>query len=131
MVVNGAHTDEQLRSDLLIRRPAGYPARDLRLLRGEFGVGSARGVTPPGVPAGREEFPPRSLGECFAAHRHEELVRELELLPRSAAKALSAQPLPVEQVRAGKFQQGPGPLEPFSRFAVVGVGCVVIDDQRA
>ena len=50
--------------------------------------------------------------------RDEQLVGDAQLLARVDAPALAAQPLAVEQVRAGELRPQPGAAEPLDRLAV-------------
>jgi hypothetical protein len=48
-----------------------------------------------------------TLGECFHADRGEQVVGGAELRARIGTPALAAQPLAVEQMRAGEFRTQP------------------------
>ena len=54
-----------------------------------------------------------ALGERLHPDRDEHLVRRAELLARVDASALAAQPLSVEQMRAGELGTQPGAAQPL------------------
>jgi hypothetical protein len=55
-------------------------------------------------------------------------VRGAQLDPRVGAAALAAQPLAVQQVRAGKLGPEAGAAEPLGRLAVQPLGVVADAD---
>jgi hypothetical protein len=57
-------------------------------------------------------------------------VRGTQLPARVDAPALAAQPLPVQQVRAGQLRPQPGPAQPVDRLAVQLVGGRPAAQQR-
>ena len=72
-----------------------------------------------------------ALGERLQADRVEHRVGGAQLLARVHAPALAAQPLAVEQVRAGELRSQPGPAEAVDRVAVRAVGGLALAHQRA
>jgi hypothetical protein len=57
-------------------------------------------------------------------------VRGAQLLARVTAAALAAQPLAVEQVRAGQLRADPGAAEPLDRLEIPALGAGVVAEQR-
>ena len=68
--------------------------------------------------AGRRQLDAGPLGERLHPDRRELVVGRAELCARVDATALAAQPLAVEQVRAGEFGAEPGAPETLDRLAV-------------
>jgi hypothetical protein len=58
-------------------------------------------------------------------------VRGAQLRPRLGPAALAAQPLAVQQVRAGEFGPKAGAAEPVGRLAVPALGVLAVAEQRA
>ena len=81
--------------------PSRASSGDLRLLRGELaacvGCALARRL------AGGEQLARGALGERLGAHRREQLVRGAQRLARVDPPVLAAQPLAVEEMRAGEI----------------------------
>jgi hypothetical protein len=73
---------------------------------------------------------PRALGERLHADRVQHVVGRAQLPARVDAPALAAQPLPVQQVRAGQLRTQPGPAQPVDRLAVELVGGRPAAQQR-
>jgi hypothetical protein len=84
-----------------------------------------------GVLARGPKLAPGPCGECLHAYRVEHAVGRAQLLARLAAPPLPAQPLPVQQVRAGKLRTMPGAAEPADCFAIVSLGGLSLAEQRA
>jgi hypothetical protein len=91
--------------------PSNQPAavaselRDVPLLRGELVVRLDGALAHP--LASGLQFDAGTLGECFHADRGEQVVGGAELRARIGTPALAAQPLAVEQMRAGEFRTQP------------------------
>ena len=68
--------------------------------------------------AGGQQLVPGALGEAVRAHRQERLARDAQLLARVDPPALAAQPLAVEQARAGELHAHAGAAEALDRLAV-------------
>src|SRR5206468_3471495 len=115
--------------------PSNQPAavaselRDVPLLRGELVVRLDGALAHP--LAGGLQFDAGTLGECFHADRGEQVVGGAELRARIGTPALAAQPLAVEQVRAGEFRTQPRTTQPLDRFAIQALGGLALAQQRA
>ena len=72
--------------------------------------------------AGGEQLAAGAFGERLASHRGEHLVRGAQLLAGVEAAALAAQPLAVEEMRAGQLGAHAGAAEPVDRLAVQALG---------
>jgi hypothetical protein len=70
-------------------------------------------VALPGGLAGGQELAAGSFGECLHAHRIQHLVSGKQFLPRLTTASLPAQPLAVEQVRAGQLGPDPRVAQPL------------------
>ena len=111
-----ARAEEQLGADLRVREPVGRQPRDLRLLRRQL-VERLDGALAHRL-AGGQQLAAGALGERLHAHLGEHLVRGAQLLAGVDAAVLAAQPLAVEQVRAGERHADAGAAEPLDRLAV-------------
>src|SRR2546430_14983050 len=99
MVVDSGRAEEQLGGDVPVGGSGGGQPGDLSLLRGELRavlVGASHRVL-----AGGGQFGAGSPGEAAGAHSLEALEGGAELIAGVAPAPLAAQPLPVEQARAG------------------------------
>ena len=88
------------------------PSRASRAMSASCGVSVVIGVSTRALAhrlAGGDQLPARALGERRHADRGEHVVGGTQLLARMDAPAFAAQPLPVEQVRAGQLRTQPGP----------------------
>ena len=96
------------------------PSRASRAICRSWAVRSSCGAGCPlsDVPAGRLKFLARALRERLHPDRGEHLVSRAQLLARVHPAVLAAQPLTVEQVRAGELGPQLSPAEPLDRFAV-------------
>src|SRR4029077_17676678 len=110
-----------------VRQTVAGQSRDLGLLRSQLAAGLDGALT--GGLAGGEQLAAGPLGERPDAHRAQLLVGGAELRARLAAAALAAQPLPVEQVRAGELCADPGPAEPCDGLAVERLGVLAVAEQ--
>ena len=72
-----------------------------------------------------------ALGERLHADRGEQVVGGAQLRARVDAAILAAQPLAVEQVRAGELGTQPRAAEPLDRLAIEPLGGLALAQQRA
>src|SRR4051794_24170378 len=101
MPLKGPRAEEGPPTDLRIRQAfAGEPC-DLPLLRGQI-VATLDGP-PPHLLAGGLKLLAGAVGERLHADRGHHLVRRAQLVARVDPAVLPAQPLPVEQMRAGEL----------------------------
>ena len=107
---------EQLGADLRVGQAVPRQPGDVGLLRGERGRRLDAALAH--LLAGGDQLPAGALGERRHADRGEHVVGGAQLRARVRAAALPAQPLAVEQVRAGQLRAQPGPAEPVDRLAV-------------
>src|SRR5262245_127745 len=101
MPLYGARAEEHPPGDLGVRRTVAGQPGDLPLLRGQL-------ISPLQRPlahllACRQQLTPGPLAEALHADRREPVVGRAELLPGVDAALLTAQPLSVEQMRAGEL----------------------------
>jgi len=80
------------------------------------------GGAPAGGLAGGPQLTAGPFGERLHADRVEHLVRGAQLRPRVDPPALAAQPLAVEQVRAGQLGPEAGAAQPADRLAIPALG---------
>ena len=80
--------------------------------------------------AGGQQLAAGPFGERLHADRGEHVVRGAQLRPRVGPPALAAQPLAVQQVRAGQFGTKAGAAEPADRLAVQALGVLAVAEQR-
>src|SRR6266566_5319250 len=110
VVLDRAWADEQPGTDLRVGQAVPGQPRDLGLLRGQLDSGLdgalARGLASSG------QFAPGPLGERLDTHRRQHVVGGAQLLAGIRAAALAAQPLAVEQMRAGELYADAGTAEP-------------------
>jgi hypothetical protein len=71
-----------------------------------------------------------AFGESRRPHRVQHLVGGAQLLARVTAAALAAQPLSVEEVRAGKLRADPGTAQPVDRLEIQPLGAELVAEQR-
>ena len=128
MVLDRARGQEQLGGDLRVGQARLDQPRDLGLLGGELLV-RASGA-PAGGLAGGPQLAAGPFGERLHADRVEHVVRGAQLRPRVGPAPLAAQPLAVEQVRAGQFGPEAGAAQPVDRFAVAALGVLAVAEQR-
>ena len=100
--------------------PSRASSRDLPLLRGQIVARLDRPLAH--LLARRQQLPARALGERLHPDRRELLVGGAELLARVDPATLAAQPLAVEQVRAGELGPQPGAAQPLDRLAIQALG---------
>jgi hypothetical protein len=79
--------------------------------------------------AGRGQFCASPLGERRHADRGEHAVGDVQLLARVDAAVFAAQPLAVQEVRAGQIRALLGAPEPADRLAVPALGRIVAAQQ--
>ena len=120
---------EQLGADLRVGPSVHREPGDGRFLRGEAGARLDR--VPADRLAGRRQLAPGAFGERLGADRGEHLVGGPQLLASVGAPVLAAQPLAVEQVRAGQFGPERSTAEPVDRLAVEALGGPALAQQRA
>ena len=80
--------------------------------------------------AGRQQLACRALREGLHPDRHEQLVRDLQLLARVEPPALAAQPLAVEQMRTGQVDLDPGAPQALHGLAIRALGDLAVAQQR-
>src|SRR5580692_1518900 len=123
-----ARGQEQLGADLWIGTTVPRQPGDLGLLGGQrggdFGVALAYRL------ASGEQFAACALGERFHADRGEHVVGRAQLLARVDAPALAAQPLPVQQMRAGEIWAQLRPAQPVDCLAITALGVRALAEQR-
>ena len=100
-----ACADEQLRADLRVRQALTREPGDLLLLRRELLACAKRAL--PGLLACRQQLAAGALGERLHANRRELLIGGPQPFARIEPSALPAQPLPVDQMRAGQIRTQP------------------------
>ena len=110
---DGTGRQEQLGGDLRVRQAVAGQPRDECFLRREL-VRGLDGALVYGL-AGGDQLPAGALGERLHANRLEHVVGRPQLRARIAGPALAAQPLPVQQVRAGQIRAELGAAEAASR----------------
>jgi hypothetical protein len=74
---------------------------------------------------------PGAPGESLGADAAEHVVSRAQLLTGFTAKALPAQQFPVQQVAAGQVYRDTAPGQALDGFAVAGIGCLAVAQQRA
>src|SRR5262249_61760300 len=93
---------------------------DLLLLRRE--PGARRGAAPSYLLPRGDQLPAGAFGERLHADRVQHVVGRAQLLARVDAPTLAAQPLPVQQVRAGQLRAQLGAAQPADRLALGVLG---------
>src|SRR3954470_9835271 len=121
--------EEQPGADLRIGKTVAREAGDLLLLRRELVARLDRALARPR--ARRHELAAGALGERLRADRVEHLVGGAQLRARIRTPALPAQPLAVEEVRAGELGPQPRTTQSIDRFGVGVFGGLAFADQRA
>ena len=121
--------DEELGGDLRIGVAVAREPGDVRLLRREL-VARVVAALAHLLPGGRSSRRARSA-KAVRAHRGEQLARGAQLLARVDAPALAAQPLAVQQARAGELGREPRAAEALDGLAVEALGGVAVAQQRA
>jgi len=130
VVLHGVRADEQPGADLRVGQAVASEPRHEQFLRSELLV-PRPGTTLASGFAGGAQLAPGPFGEARHAGRLEHAVGGAQLLARGTAAAFAAQPLPVQQVRAGKGDAEPGPAERADRLAVQPLGRLALAQQRA
>src|SRR5512132_2203701 len=102
-----ARAEEQLGADLRVGEPVAGEPGDLLLLRRERLARVERAAAH--LPAGRGQLARGADGERLHPDLGEEVLGRPQPLARLAQTALAAQPLAVEQVRAGQLGADSGP----------------------
>jgi DNA-3-methyladenine glycosylase II len=115
-----ARTDEQPRSDLLIRQPFTGEPRDLRLMGRQI-VGRLDRPLADRF-ARRHQLAAGTLLKCLHAYRTEHLVGSAKLRAGVHAPALATQPFAVQQVCPGELGPQPRASEPLDRLTVEMLG---------
>jgi NADP-dependent 3-hydroxy acid dehydrogenase YdfG len=128
MPFDRARAEEELGADLGVGLPVAGARRDLRLLRGEVPVGLP-GALAHGL-AGGEQLAAGALREPVGPDRPQRSVCAAELLAGVDPAVLAAQPLPVEQVRAGQIDAGARPAQVPDRRLVQVLGRLAVAQQR-
>jgi hypothetical protein len=126
VVLDGAWADEQPCADLGVGGAVAGEPGDLGLSQGEL-VAGLGGAFAGGL-AGGQQLARGALGERLEARGREQLVSDAQLLAGVQPPALAAQPLAVEQMRAGELHAHAGAPEPLDRLAVK---VLAVGQQRA
>ena len=129
MVLDGARADEQPGTDLRVGQAVTGQPCHLGLLSGQRVISPAHSLAD--CLARGEQLAPGSFGECPGAHRLQHLVGGAQLLARIGPPVLTAQPLAVDQVRAGQLGADAGPAKVLDRRAVVPLGRLALAEQAA
>src|SRR5580692_482462 len=120
VVVDGACTEEQLLGNLAVGRAASGEAGNAGFLGGEVPFGVRRPLS--GAFASGTQFAAGLLGEYARAHGAEHVVGSPELDAGVAPSSATAQPLAVQQVRAGQVDGRATALKLADRLQVRGLG---------
>ena len=128
MPLNGPRAEEEPRADLRIGQPIAGEPRDLPLLGGQIVARVDRPLAH--LLARRLKLLTRALGERLHPDRGQHLVGRAQLLARVDPAILAAQPLAVEEVRAGELRTEPGAPQPLDRLAIQLVGGRPVAQQR-
>src|SRR5262249_46581891 len=128
VVVHRAGTDEQLLGDLAVGRAVGGKLRHAGFLGSEVELG-LRGSRS-GSLAGSAQFTARLFGEADGARGVEHVLGDAKLASRVAPSFGAAQPLAVEQVRAGQVDGRAAAPELADRFNVGCLGVAALIEQR-
>src|SRR5215472_16082623 len=123
-----ARADEQLGADLRVRQAIADELGDLPFLRRELVARVWAALTH--LLARCHQLPAGALGERLHPDPGEHVVGRTQLIARVDAAALAAQPLPVEQMRAGKFRADFGAAEPLDRTVIQEIRAVAAGQQR-
>src|SRR6266516_2627905 len=129
MPFDGSRAEEEPRTDLRIGQPIAGQPRDLPLLGGQIVARFDRPLAY--LLARRLKLLTCALGECLHPDRGQDLVGRAELPARIDPAILAAQPLAVEEVRAGEFRTEPGAPQPLDRLAIQLVSGRPVAQQRA
>jgi hypothetical protein len=78
---------------------------------------------------GSDQLAASAFGECLGPCRRKDLVGFPQLVPGVDAPAFAAQPLPVDQVSAGKGHGTPAAAELVDRLLVEEFGVLAVADQ--
>src|SRR5918994_1079311 len=119
---------EQPGADLRIGKTVAREAGDLLLLRRELVARLHRALAHP--PARRHELAAGTLGKRLHTDRVEHLVGGAQLHARIRTPTLPAQPLAVEQARAGELGTQPRSTQSIDRFGVGLLGRLAFAEQR-
>src|SRR5580704_19673622 len=71
-----------------------------------------------------------ALSECLHANGGEHVVGRAQLLACVEAPVIAAQPLPVDQMRAGQLRTELRTAQPADRFAIAVVSVGAVAEQR-
>jgi NADP-dependent 3-hydroxy acid dehydrogenase YdfG len=123
-----AGAEEELGPDLGVGLPVAGARRDLHHLRGEAPVGFLRALAH-GL-AGGEQLPARALREPVRPDRPQHSVGAAELPAGVDPAVLAAEPLAVEQVRAGQIDAGARPPQVPDGPLVQVLGGLAVAQQR-
>jgi len=129
VVLHGVRADEQPGADLRVGQAVAGEPRHEQFLRSELLV-PRPGTTLASGFAGGAQLAPGPFGEARHAGRLEHAVGGAQLLARGTAAAFAAQPLPVQQVRAGQLGPEAGAAQPAGRLAVPVLGVLAVAEQR-
>ena len=120
MPLNGPRAEEEPRADLRIRQAVAGEPRDLPLLCGQI-IAGLDGPLPHRL-ARRLELLAGALGERLHPDLDEHFVGRAQLLSRVDPAILTAQPLAVDQMRAGELGTEPGAAQPLDRLVIQSLG---------
>src|SRR4051794_36717111 len=128
MPLDSPRAEEEPRPDLRVRQPLGGKQCDLPFLRGQI-------VTsldpPPHLLAGGLKLLAGALGERLHADRGHHLVGRAQLVARVDPTVLAAQPLPVEQMRAGELGTERRPCQSLDGLAIQALGTRTLAQERS
>ena len=128
MPLHGPRAEEEPRADLRIGQPVAGEPGDLPLLGGQIVARFDRPLAH--LLARGLKLLTGALGERLHPDRGQHLVGRAQLLARVDPAILAAQPLAVEQMRAGDLRTEPGTPQPLDRLAVQLVGGRPVAQQR-
>ena len=128
VVLDGARGRGTAGGDLRVRRPV----RASRAIWASCGVSWSRGSAVRVRTVSPVASSSRRARSANASHadRGEHVVRGAQLRPGVGPPALAAQPLAVEQVRAGEVGPEAGAAKPVDRLAIAALGVLAVAEQR-
>jgi hypothetical protein len=129
VVLDRAGADEQSGPDLRVGEPVARQLRDPVLL----GCQPGPRLGPPAARrlAGRAQLVPSPGGERLEPHLREQVLRHAQLLARLQPPPLAAQPLAVDEVRAGEVHAHTRAPERVDRLAVEPLGGLAFAEERS
>ena len=129
VVLNGARTDEQPRTDLGVGQPVAGQSGDQRFLRCEQAEGD-RGASARCLAGGRQ-LAAGPLGEPLCTKPVEQLVGGAQLLAGVDSTVFAAQPLAIHQLGPSQVKRDMATAEARNRLPVEGFGARAGGQQGA